>query len=391
MIVIITKALCYHQVYVADDLYKRYGDSFVFVQMREPLDWRVKCKQEGFERPYLITYPHNPKKVKELIKKTDVLIYGEAPLKLIKLRSKKCLLFRMSENIFKDTQFKIGVFGKIKRFLAYKYLKHLTNNNRSFLLACGGYAYNDYLKVGVFNNRALKWGYFPFIPQITEKEVVSKFDSKIIEMVWISRLIEYKKPLYLLDLVEYLISKGITNFHISVVGDSGESDIDYYQQMKETISDKHLEEYISMIGKVNADKVFDYYKKAQIALFTADKSEGWSVGINEAMSCGCAIVASNGIGAVPFLVNQNNGIIHQYDDVKEMCENVERLLKEPSCIKQLGLNGYKDIAEVWNHENAAKCLGNLIDDFLQSGVINPTSFGPCSKTEKLDYSWYKEK
>ena len=89
MILVITKILCYHQVYVADDLYKIYGDSFAFVQMREPLDWRVKSKQEGFDRPYLISYKKDPKRVVDLIRKSDVIMFGEAPLKLIKNRKKE--------------------------------------------------------------------------------------------------------------------------------------------------------------------------------------------------------------------------------------------------------------------------------------------------------------
>lgn len=390
-IVIITKALCYHQVYVADDLYNKYGDCFTFVQMREPLEWRVKNKQEGFERPYLLTYPRNPGKVKELVKNADVLIFGEAPLKLIRRRKKTCLLFKMSENIFKDTQFKISFYGRIKRFLAYKYLKLLTNNNHSYLLACGGFAYNDFYKLGLFKDRALKWGYFPVVPKITPEEIKGKYNSNVIEIVWVSRLVEYKKPLYLLDLVEHLVSKGINSFHISVIGDSSESDVDYFQQMKETIIRKEWQKHISMIGKVSAEDVFKYYKKAQIALFTADKSEGWSVGINEALSCNCAIVASNGIGAVPFLLNKENGIIYQYDKVDELLDSVEKLLCEPFKIKELALNGYDLITNIWNHEHAADCLSKLIDNFLCDGVLVPNSFGPCSKAEKIDYSWYKEK
>ena len=52
-VVLITKSLCYHQVYLADELYKIYGDDFTFIQMREPLDFRVAAHQEGFERSYL--------------------------------------------------------------------------------------------------------------------------------------------------------------------------------------------------------------------------------------------------------------------------------------------------------------------------------------------------
>ena len=392
MILIITKALCYHQVYIADDLYKIYGDSFTFVQMREPLDWRVKNQQEGFERPYLITFNKKTRKqVINLIKHTDVLIYGEAPLKLIRHRNNKCLLFRMSENIFKDTQFKISLFGKIKRFFAYKYLKMLTNNNNSYLLACSAFAYNDYLKLGIFKDRALKWGYFPSLPFVSIDNIKKKFDEdSVIELVWVSRLVEYKQPLLLLDLVNYLLESQITNFHISVVGNSDESDFDYFKQMTDIINEKQYGQYITMVGKVSANEVSSFYTRAHIALFTADNSEGWSVGINEAMSCGCAVVSSNGIGAAPYLINKKNGVIFQYTSSIDFCEKTKHLVCNKDVIKSLALNGFETIHNIWNHEYAANSLSSVIDNFLENKSMNQKAFGPCSIASETNLNWYKE-
>lgn len=390
MIVIVTKTLCYHQVYVADELYKIYGDNFAFVQMREPLDWRVANKQEGFKRPYLISYVKNPNRVRELIKKTDVLIYGEAPLKLVKLRNKKCLLMKMSENIYKDTLSKISLAGRFKRFLSYKFLRVLTNNTHSYLLSCGGFAYTDYYNLGIFKNRSLKWGYFPFIPPVSEGDILEKSRNDKIELIWVSRLIKCKNPLYLIDLVTYLRSQGFDNFHITVVGNSDESDFDYYSMLKKQIEEKQLFRWIQLVGKVPSDKVFDYYKKANIALFTADKSEGWSIGINEAMSCGCAIVCSNTVGAGPYLIDKNNGIVFQYNLVDDFCFAVETLLKNRDRIAEMSIVNLNKINETWNFKNAANNLSIIINNYLSNKGITPLEYGPCSKAEKTDYEWYKK-
>lgn len=392
MIVIITKVLCYHQVYIADDLYRIYKDNFKFVQMREPLDWRIKNKQEGFERPYLVSYQKNPKIVLDLIKNADVIIFGEAPLKLIRHKNKKCLLFKMSENIYKDTFSKISLFGRIKRRLSYSYLRLLTNNNHSYLLSCGAFAYRDYFKLNIFKNRGLKWGYFPYVPNVNENIIKNKFDNlDKIELIWVSRLIEWKKPFYLIYLVEQLIKRGITNFHLTIVGNSDESDADYYSMMKNEISEKGLSSFITMAGKVNADKVFDYYLKAHIALFTSDKSEGWSVGIGEAMSCGCTVVSSNTVGAAPFLIGKDNGVIFEYSSVEDFSEKVISLLENRSMIKTLSFNGFEKIQKIWNHENAAVRLSKIIDEYLVNKTITCCDDGPCSKVRVLNYDWYLEK
>lgn len=391
MIVFVTKSLCYHQVYVADDLYEIYGDSFAFIQMREPLDWRVKNHQEGFDRKYLITYPSETKKAKKMIKEADVIVFGEAPLKLIKHRKKNCLLFKMSENIFKDTQFKTSTCGKIKRWLSYKYLKFLTNNSHSFLLACGGFAYNDYEKMNIFNNRALKWGYFPRMPNCSIQSVKNKFDNKgIIEMVWVSRLVKYKNPLVLISLANHLLEKGIDTFHINVVGDSSESDYDFFSHMQKLIKDYNLSKYISMIGKVNAEDVFDYYKMAHIALFTSDKSEGWSVGISEAMSCGCVVIASNVIGAVPFLIDKSNGLVYEYGSEKQLFKCVIDIMDKPEEMRKIGVAAFNNIHGIWNHKNAANSFSNLVNKYLEEKIIEPAKNGPCSIASHIDFSWGNE-
>lgn len=391
MILIITKVLCYHQVYVADDLFSIYSDSFAFIQMREPLDWRVKNKQEGFERPYLVSFQKEPARALDLVKKADVIIFGESPLKLIKHRKKECLLFKMSENIFKDTLSKISAYGRFKRWLSYKYLKMLTNNKHSYLLSCSGFAYKDYKKMGVFNNRALKWGYFPYVPKISLENIKRKFeDISTINIIWVSRLIKCKNPQYLPELVEYLLQKNLHNFHLTIIGNSDESDVDYFQMIKKDVKNRNLSDYITMVGKVDANKVFDYYLQSHIALFTGDKSEGWSVGLNEAMSCGCAIVASNSIGASPYLISNENGVVFKNDSLLEFCKATEFLLKQLNVIKEMAINNFEKIHNIWNHTTAAKRLSSVIDTYLVSKSIVPFENGPCSIATYMDYDWYKE-
>ena len=43
-------------------------------------------------------------------------------------------------------------------------------------------------------------------------------------------------------------------------------------------------------------------RKHEIFLFTSDRNEGWGAVSNESMSNGCILVGSDGIGSIPFLV-----------------------------------------------------------------------------------------
>jgi glycosyltransferase involved in cell wall biosynthesis len=39
-----------------------------------------------------------------------------------------------------------------------------------------------------------------------------------------------------------------------------------------------------------------------VFIFTSDRNEGWGAVLNEAMGSGCAVVAADLIGSVPYLI-----------------------------------------------------------------------------------------
>ena len=108
------------------------------------------------------------------------------------------------------------------------------------------------------------------------------------------------------------------------------------------------------------------------------------------MSNGCILVGSDGIGSIPFLVedgvsgitfksaNTDSGFIGEKLQIDEkalssLTEKVELLLNHPIERKQIAIQGYENMPA-----NAAKNLLLLIDD-LQKGRDCSISHGPCSK------------
>lgn len=80
-----------------------------------------------------------------------------------------------------------------------------------------------------------------------------------------------------------------------------------------------------------------YMANADIYLFTSDFNEGWGAVLGEAMSAGCAVVASHGIGAVPFLVEHGkNGLIYQTGNIKDFERCVDILIDSENLRTQLG-------------------------------------------------------
>lgn len=96
------------------------------------------------------------------------------------------------------------------------------------------------------------------------------------------------------------------------------------------------------------------------------------------MSNGCVVVASNVIGAVPYLINDGeNGLIFESENQTSLNNKVESLFRDSSLIKKMSLEAYHTMRDVWSPENAAKNLIQLIAD-LKTKKQSSIKDGPCS-------------
>jgi glycosyltransferase involved in cell wall biosynthesis len=114
-------------------------------------------------------------------------------------------------------------------------------------------------------------------------------------------------------------------------------------------------------------------------LFTSDRNEGWGAVLNESMANGCAVVASNLIGSVPFLVKDGeNGLIFQSEDIDSLYQKVKSLLDNAELRAMLSQNAQRTMQEIWSPQNAAIRFLHLVEA-LQNGEDTPFIEGPCSK------------
>ena len=101
--------------------------------------------------------------------------------------------------------------------------------------------------------------------------------------------------------------------------------------------------------------------------------------LNESMNSACAVVASNEIGSVPFLLqNKVNGIVYPFGDNEKLLEEIKNLLDnidEQTCY---GEKAYTTMLSVWNAENAAVRIINLTKALISNREDNLYEDGPCS-------------
>ena len=98
------------------------------------------------------------------------------------------------------------------------------------------------------------------------------------------------------------------------------------------------------------------------------------------MSNGCAVVASDKIGSVPYLLKNNvNGSIFKSGDIESLFSKVKSLLDNPNQAEIYAKEAYQTMQNEWSPQNAASSLITLIEH-IQDGNLKEYKKldGPCS-------------
>ncbi len=346
------------------------GDDYHFVSTTALPKFRKSLGYEEPVSPYVLRYNEDTKAmIDRMISEADVVIYGEAPMSIIKARilSGK-LTLRDDESRYKNPN----------RYLKWPvYTYNSLWLNKCYLLAASAYAPIDYILSGMNPQKCFKWGYFTEVKHYSDIDCLiqnkSLRKSGKINILWVGRLIAWKHPEYVIYVAKSLKKDGV-NFCINVIGTGRLEDRLQAQILKE-----NLGEHVSLLGSMSPEQVRAYMETADIFMFTSDRQEGWGAVLNESMGSACAVVADENIGSVPYLINHGvNGLVYKSKDVDDLVEKIKSLIKNPSVIGEMGKRAYATMSEMWNGKVAAKNLMELCAALLREET-SPINDGPCSQ------------
>ena len=379
-IVFITKSLCYHQVGLADQLFDSFGERFSFIQMREPLDFRVQAKQEGFVRPYLHTYIENEtinRTAVQLLNDADLIIWGEASLKVMKGIKQSAIILKYSERVFKKGYYKNYFIRWFLNYFNLFRLKFFLRKREKYLLSAGYFSSRDYQRVGLFKNTSMKWGYFPPLGCLDDSS--KSFDENVLKIMWVGRLIKWKHPEMAIFAANILKENGV-NFEMAIVGDGDAKSGEMKKKIEKAIINNDLSNNVKMLGKVEPKVVLELYNKSHLSLFTSGPAEGWGVGVNEAMNYKNIVIASDKIGSALYLIENNkNGFLYKFGSKKDFKKVLLNVLKNKKNFAEIADAGHKLVSDKWCCKEAAARLIVVIN-----ALLNHQSFdiyhdeGPCS-------------
>ena len=370
----------HHQKPFCEKMYELLGSDFSFVSTSDFSDERKMMGWNDESAPFTVQLTDgNKSEIKSLVDNADVVIIGSAPWELIQDRlNKGKIVFRYSERIFKNgyelSKWLPRVFSYHQKFGKYKSL---------YLLSASAYTAVDYAMHGVYLNKSYKWGYFTQTKKYDTESLFKSKDKK--NILWCGRFLDWKHPDEAVNLANRLKSDGY-DFSLTIIGTGELKD-----RLHKAIDDYDLSDCVELLDAMPPEEIRTYMEKAGIYLFTSDFKEGWGAVLNESMNSGCAVVASHAIGAVPYLLkNGKNGYIYKNGDSDALFNKVKYLLDNPDRQKELGLQAYHTIVDLWNPETAAERFILFSQNILKKGRCDLFNDGPCSKAPIIKNKWFSE-
>lgn len=371
--------LNHHQANVADELYEKLGTDYTFVELCPIYDWLLKGGYSDLSsRPYVLQAwrsPENYRKAEDLALNADVALFGgPETLKLEVMRAKAGkLTFDVGERWLKRGLLNLAS-PRLLRYFWYYYTVFSKEN--VYKLCSSAYACGDHYKLYSFKNRCYKWGYFTKVedfPFETSANFDVSSEETEVHLMWCARFLRWKHPELPVRLARRLKDKGY-KFVFDMYGSGVE-----LENVKRLASELEVTDVLRFQGNLPNDKILEQMRQHEIFLFTSDKNEGWGAVLNESMSNGCAVVASDEIGSVPFLVEDGvNGLVFKSEDLDSLETKVMSLLDNADCRRTIAANAMRTMRTLWSPQNAADNLLRLIDD-LQAGRDTSIAVGPCSK------------
>lgn len=174
-------------------------------------------------------------------------------------------------------------------------------------------------------------GYSDYLPKNFNYKKFLDRDEFSAEMskAEIGRLGQRKGTYDLIDAID-IARKSVPNIKCYLAGDG---DI---EKVKDLVKTRKLEKNIEVVGWADFDKKLELLSSVSTVVLPS-YNEGLPMSILEGMACGKAIVSTT-VGAIPEVINKENGILVEAGDVKALSEALVECSQDIEIIKKMSIS-----------------------------------------------------
>jgi glycosyltransferase involved in cell wall biosynthesis len=349
----VSNIVSHHQIPLARSLVAALGpDSFRFAATHAPnparqrLGWSCQAKD-----PWVLRAGERPEDqaaFQQWWQDADVVLCGPRRCDLFASRlARQKLLLYMSERWWKPP---IGMWRLAHpRFLRMALqFRRLAASPRFHLLAIGGHAAADMRRCGLFAGRVWQWGYFTDVPQHLPDGAPRR---EIFNVLWAGRMLGWKRVDTLVRAFAELRSQCPAAL-LTLVGDGPcRGQLERLARRLGSLPATRFE------SSLPAAEVRQRMRNAHVYVLPSNGYEGWGAVINEAMSEGCAVVASRAAGAAATMLQDGrNGLLFTPGDWRTLAQQLRRLHDDEPLRRRLADTGRADVAALWSPRVAAERL-----------------------------------
>lgn len=349
----VNNIVSHHQLPFSKELVSLVGEeNFLFAALGRPDSERLN---NGWKKDYneeWIIHPNDS--IESHIRfdkfwhEADVVICGERLISKMQERvddNKIC--FYMSERWWKPP---VGMFRLfhplyLKMFLEFK---QLSKSKYFHYLPIGPFAARDMALMTSMPSRVWAWGYFTAFPIIIPSMSESR-GSDVTRILWVGRMIKCKRVDLLIKALAKIKNEG-KKFELTLVGNGSERK--YLEKLAKKLLGASFYEFKEFIP---SDEVPFLMAQYDIYVLPSSAYEGWGAVVNEAMSAGCAVIASDKTGAGASLIEHGvNGLLFKSGSEDSLYDCLSQLVNNKKLINDFSVKSRLIIRENWTPAIAAE-------------------------------------
>ncbi|MDD5676900.1 MAG: glycosyltransferase [Kiritimatiellae bacterium] len=346
----ITNFISPHQMPLARQLAAAVGDSNFRLAVTQPMT--VEMQKRGWRKneaaSWILCAGENANhrlQFEHWWDEADVVISGYLNVPRLADRvGRKKLTFYMSERWWKPPLGRARLLYPRFAWMAARFCR-LAQLPWFHFLPIGRYAATDMRRLASFYGRTWNWGYFTTVPAPLP---ACRERNGALRILWAGRMLPWKRVDTLIRAFALLLQNNV-QARLTLIGDGP-----CLKELERLAQKLEVAGNIDFHSSMTTVHVRNQMRSAHVYVLPSNGGEGWGAVLNEAMSEGCAVVASEDAGSSRIILRHGrNGLLFVPGDYRKLGNLLVQLSTDESLRRRLTLAGQRTIAEEWSPQVAA--------------------------------------